>query len=62
MYIEKDRAKRRAEKRAAMTAAGGKSRYARKRAFLLADNRPADGQPDTGARWGFQVPEPKPWR
>jgi hypothetical protein len=46
-----DRAKRKAQKQAGMKRPGGKSRYARKRDWLHAHSM-----------WGFDVPEPKPWR
>lgn len=52
-----DRLKRRAQHRAAQLAAGGKSRYGRKRAWL------ANSDDGNGNRLrGFEVPHPKPWK
>jgi hypothetical protein len=46
-----ERAKLKAQKQAGMKRPGHKSKYARKSAWLHAH-----------AAWGFDVPEPKPWR
>lgn len=45
-----ERAKRRAQRQSGQKRPGGKSRYARKRDWLLAHGM-----------WGFDVPHPKPW-
>jgi len=44
-------AAKRARKKAEMENSGGKSKYARKRNYL-----------DKIGKWGFQIPEPKPWK
>ena len=44
-------ARKKAAKLAAMDKAGGKSRYARKHAYCVRNGV-----------WGFEVPEPKPWK
>ena len=46
-----ERAKKKASKQASMRRPGHKSPYARKAAWLHAHEM-----------WGFDVPEPKPWR
>jgi len=47
----RDRAARKAAKAAAMKEPGYESNYARKRAYCLKHEC-----------WGFEVPEPKPWK
>jgi hypothetical protein len=61
----RNRAERKAAKKQAMLKPGAKSVYARKKAWLLANSEPIDAANPNGGRvhcWGFQVPEPKPWK
>lgn len=49
--MKKARKTRANQRKASMHNPGGESNYARKRAWLLKN-----------AMWGFDVPEPKPWK
>jgi len=49
--IQRERQKRRAEKYKRMLQPGGESDYARKKRWC-----------DRNGKWGFEVPEPKPWK
>lgn len=48
---QKTMAAKRQRKASQMKNSGGRSHYARKRAYCIRNNV-----------WGFNVPEPKPWR
>ena len=51
MEEKKKKVERRAKRRVAQLEPGGMSRYARKAAYC-----------NKHGAWGFEVPEPKPWR